>query len=71
MRKQLDKKMAVELLTGGRTHADDFYSRKTGKLFSADLLLDTCLLYTSCEYSQENGRLVVVAKKIAEKEITK
>ncbi len=33
--------MAVELLTGGRTHADDFYSRKTGKLFSADLLLDT------------------------------
>ena len=41
MRKQLDKKMAVELLTGGRTHADDFYSRKTGKLFSADLLLDT------------------------------
>ena len=41
MRKQLDKKMAVELLANGRTHADDFYSRKTGKLFSADLLLDT------------------------------
>ncbi len=32
MRKQLDKKMAVELLTGGRTHADDFYSRKNRKI---------------------------------------
>ena len=29
------------------------------------------LTLSTCEYSQENGRLVVVAKKIAEKEITK
>lgn len=58
MRKQLDKKMAVELLTGGRTHADDFYSRKTGKLFSADLLLDTSegRVAFQMEFPKKRGR---------------
>ena len=58
MRKQLDKKMAVELLTGVRTHADDFYSRKTGKLFSADLLLDTSegRVAFQMEFPKKRGR---------------
>mgnify|MGYP001630203527 CR=1 FL=1 len=40
MRKQVDKKMAVELLKDGRTHVTDFYSQKTGKNFEADLLME-------------------------------
>lgn len=41
MRKQVDKKMAEDLLRDGRTHVTDFYSQKTGKNFTADLLLET------------------------------
>lgn len=41
MRKQIDKKMAEDLLKKGRTHVKDLYSQKKEKTFSADLLLDT------------------------------
>ena len=40
MRKQIDRHMAEELLSAGRTRVTDFYSQKTGKNFTADLLLD-------------------------------
>ncbi len=40
MGKRLGKKMAVELLEKGNTHVEDFHSRRTGKTFGADLLLD-------------------------------
>lgn len=40
MKKQVDRKMAVDLLEKGRTHVTDFYSQKTGRTFSADLLMD-------------------------------
>lgn len=39
MGKQIDKKMAVDLLENGRTHAEDFYSQKKGRTFAADLLM--------------------------------
>lgn len=39
MRKQIDKRMAQDLLASGRTHVTDFYSQKTGKDFTADLLM--------------------------------
>lgn len=41
MRKSLDKKMAVELLSKGRIYVKDFYSQKTGRTFAADLILET------------------------------
>ena len=41
MKKQLTKKMALELLDTGRTYVEDLYSQKTGRNFAADLLLDT------------------------------
>lgn len=40
MRKQIDKKMAEDLLRGGHTHVTDFYSQKTGKNFTADLFME-------------------------------
>ncbi|MDO5425158.1 MAG: DNA topoisomerase 3 [Eubacteriales bacterium] len=40
MRKQIDKEMAEDLLREGRTHVTDFYSQKTGKNFTADLILE-------------------------------
>ncbi len=40
MKKTIDKKMAADLIQKGRTHAKDFYSAKTGKIFGADLLLE-------------------------------
>ncbi|MGL5254832.1 MAG: DNA topoisomerase, partial [Brevinema sp.] len=40
MRKQIDKKMAVDLIEKGRTHVKDLYSQKKDKTFAADLLLD-------------------------------
>lgn len=39
MRKQIDGKMAAELLEYGRTHVKDLYSQKKGKMFAADLLM--------------------------------
>lgn len=39
MRKQINRKMAAELLEHGRTHVKNLYSRKTGKTFAADLLM--------------------------------
>lgn len=39
MRKQINRKMAAELLEHGRTYVKDLYSRKTGKTFAADLLM--------------------------------
>lgn len=39
MKKQVDKRMAVDLLSKGRTHVKDLYSQKTGKTFAADLLM--------------------------------
>lgn len=39
MRKEIDKPMAEDLLQDGRTHVTDFYSQKTGKTFTADLLM--------------------------------
>lgn len=39
MKKQMNKKMVAELLKAGRTHIEDLYSQKTGKLFAADLLM--------------------------------
>lgn len=40
MRKQIDRKMAEDLLREGRTHVTDFHSQKTGKNFTADLILE-------------------------------
>lgn len=40
MKKQLTKKMALELLHTGRTYVEDLYSQKTGRNFAADLFLD-------------------------------
>lgn len=40
MKKQITKKMAVEMLDSGRTYVDDLYSQKTGRNFAADLLLE-------------------------------
>lgn len=40
MRKQIDQKMARELLWEGRTYVTDLYSQKTGKTFPAYLLLE-------------------------------
>ena len=39
MRKQLDKKMAVELLKKGRTHVKGLYSKKKDSKFDGDLVL--------------------------------
>ena len=39
MKKQIDQKMAMELLEHGRTYVKDLYSGKTGKNFAADLLI--------------------------------
>lgn len=39
MRKEIDKPMAEDLLQDGCTHVTDFYSQKTGKTFTADLLM--------------------------------
>ena len=39
MKKQLNQKMAVELLAKGRTHVKDLYSQKKGKTFAADLVM--------------------------------
>lgn len=41
MKKQLNQKMAVELLAKGRTHVEDLYSQKKGKTFAADLVMVT------------------------------
>lgn len=40
MKKTLDQKMAKELLEHGKTRVTDFYSQRTGKKFTADLLLE-------------------------------
>ena len=40
MRKNIDKKMAADLLSKGRTHVKDLYSAKTGKNFAADLVME-------------------------------
>ena len=40
MKKKIDKKMAADLLSKGRTHCKDFYSARTGKEFEADLLME-------------------------------
>ena len=40
MRKQIDRKMAEDLLREGCTHVTDFYSQKTGKNFTADLFME-------------------------------
>lgn len=40
MRKNIDRRMAAELLDKGKTHAKDFYSAKSGKNFEADLWMD-------------------------------
>ena len=40
MKKTVDKKMAIDLLHKGRTHAKDFYSAKSGKTLEADLILE-------------------------------
>lgn len=40
MRKQIDRKMAEDLLREGRTHVTDFYSQKTGRTFPADLFME-------------------------------
>ena len=39
MKKTVSKKMAVELLTKGKTRVKDLFSAKTGKTFEADLLM--------------------------------
>lgn len=39
MKKLVDKKMAADLLKKGRTHVNDLYSQRTGKIFAADLLI--------------------------------
>lgn len=40
MEKTLDQKMAKELLEHGKARVTDFYSQRTGKKFTADLLLE-------------------------------
>lgn len=40
MKKNIDRKMAAELLSSGKTHAKDFYSARSGKNFEADLCMD-------------------------------
>ncbi|MCD8336391.1 MAG: DNA topoisomerase [Lachnospiraceae bacterium] len=39
MKKTITKSMAQDFLSKGRTHADDFYSAKSGKNFAADLVM--------------------------------
>lgn len=39
MKKQMNRKMAAQLLKTGRIHIEDLYSQKTGKTFAADLLM--------------------------------
>lgn len=39
MRKQIDQRMAAELLQDGKTHVKDLYSQKKGRTFAADLLM--------------------------------
>ncbi|MCI6004325.1 MAG: DNA topoisomerase 3 [Blautia sp.] len=40
MKKLIDKRMAEDLLRSGQTHVTDFYSQKTGRNFTADLLME-------------------------------
>lgn len=40
MGKQMDKRMAVELLADGRTYVEDFYSQKKKRQFAAYLLME-------------------------------
>ena len=40
MRKNVDKKMAADLLSRGKTHVKDLYSVKTGKNFAANLVME-------------------------------
>lgn len=40
MRKNVDKKMAADMLSKGKTHVKDLYSVKTGKNFAADLVME-------------------------------
>ena len=39
MKKQVNRKMAVDLLETGRTHIKDLYSQKKGNTFAADLVM--------------------------------
>ena len=40
MKKTIDRRMAQELLSSGRTRVTDFYSQKKGRNFTADLLME-------------------------------
>ena len=61
--------------SGNRSHNETFIEAvKERSFYDTGITADygeKLLTLSTCEYSQENGRLVVVAKKIAEKEITK
>lgn len=58
MRKEIDKPMAEDLLQDRRTHVTDFYSQKTGKIFTADLLMEIVNGRVSfkLEFPQSKGR---------------
>lgn len=58
MKKLLDKEMAKDLLKNGRAHVKDLYSQKTGKTFSADLLMavEDGRTRFSLEFPKKKGR---------------
>ena len=58
MKKLVDKKMAADLLKNGRAYVKDLYSQKTGKTFSADLLMavEDGRTRFSLEFPKKKGR---------------
>lgn len=47
MKKKINKKMAIALLKDGRVHVTGLYSRKKGRNFDADLVLEDTGTYVN------------------------
>ena len=56
MGKKLTKKMAQDLLENGRIHVSGLYSRKTGKFFDADFVLDNSGEHGSIKLDFSNSK---------------
>ena len=58
MKKTVSKRMAVDLLSTGKTHVKDFFSAKTGKCFEADLLMrvENGKVLFSLEFPQKKAK---------------
>ena len=56
MGKKLTKKMAQDLLENGRIHVSGLYSRKTGKFFDADFVLDNIGEHGSIKLDFSNSK---------------